>query len=118
MTSALTPDHPIAKHVNLHGDGVRDIALWVDDAREAFSLAVERGAKPAAQPAVLQDDDGEVIIAGIQTYGDTIHSLVERRNYRGVFLPGFHASGVQVPGRAGRTASTWTTAWATSSWAG
>ncbi len=89
LTSALAPNHPIATHVNRHGDGVRDIALWVDDAREAFSLAVERGAKPAAEPQVLRDDDGEVIIAGIHTYGDTIHSLVERRNYRGAFLPGF-----------------------------
>jgi 4-hydroxyphenylpyruvate dioxygenase len=89
LTSALAPDHPIADHVSRHGDGVRDIALWVDDAREAFSLAVERGAKPAAEPTVLRDDEGEVVIAGIHTYGDTIHSLVERRNYRGAFLPGF-----------------------------
>jgi 4-hydroxyphenylpyruvate dioxygenase len=91
LTSALTPDHPIAEHVHRHGDGVRDIALWVDDAREAFALAVERGAKPAAEPVVLRDDEGEVVIAGIHTYGDTIHSLVERKNYRGTFLPGFHA---------------------------
>jgi len=89
LTSALAPDHPIAEHVSRHGDGVRDFALWVDDAREAFSLAVERGAKPAAEPVVLRDDDGEAVIAGIHTYGDTIHSLVERRNYRGPFLPGF-----------------------------
>ncbi len=89
LTSALTPDHAIAEHVSRHGDGVRDIALWVDDAREAFTLAVERGAKPAAEPVVSGDDDGEVVIAGIHTYGDTIHSLVERRNYRGAFLPGF-----------------------------
>jgi 4-hydroxyphenylpyruvate dioxygenase len=89
LTSALTPDHPIARHVNLHGDGVRDIALWVDDAREAHALAVERGAKSAAEPAVLKDEAGEVVIAGIHTYGDTIHSLVERRNYQGQFLPGF-----------------------------
>ncbi|MDQ3223935.1 MAG: 4-hydroxyphenylpyruvate dioxygenase [Gemmatimonadota bacterium] len=91
LTSALTPDHPAAAHVALHGDGVRDIALWVDDAREAFSLAVERGARPAQQPTVLQDDAGEVVIAGIHTYGDTIHSLVERRDYKGLFLPGFQA---------------------------
>jgi 4-hydroxyphenylpyruvate dioxygenase len=89
LTSALGPDHPIADHVTRHGDGVRDIALWVDDAREAFSLAVERGAKPAAEPTVLRDDEGEVVLAGIHTYGDTIHSLVERRNYQGAFLPGF-----------------------------
>jgi 4-hydroxyphenylpyruvate dioxygenase len=89
FTSAMSPDHPITDHVNRHGDGVRDIALWVDDARRAFELAVERGAKPVAEPAVLRDNDGEVVIAGIHTYGDTIHSLVERRNYQGTFMPGF-----------------------------
>jgi 4-hydroxyphenylpyruvate dioxygenase len=89
LTSALSPDHPAAAHVALHGDGVRDIALWVDNAREAFELAVERGARPAQKPVVLKDESGEVVIAGIHTYGDTIHSLVERRNYRGAFLPGF-----------------------------
>ncbi|HEU5304982.1 MAG TPA: 4-hydroxyphenylpyruvate dioxygenase [Gemmatimonadales bacterium] len=89
LTSPLSPEHPAAAHVALHGDGVRDIALWVDDARKAFDLAVERGAKPAQQPTVLRDDNGEVVIAGIHTYGDTIHSLVERRHYSGLFLPGF-----------------------------
>jgi 4-hydroxyphenylpyruvate dioxygenase len=89
LTSALTPDHPAAAHVALHGDGVRDIALWVDDARQAFDRAVERGARPAQKPTVLRDEGGEVVIAGIPTYGDTIHSLVERRNYKGLFLPGF-----------------------------
>jgi 4-hydroxyphenylpyruvate dioxygenase len=89
LTSALAPDHPITEHVTRHGDGVRDIALWVDDARRAFALAVERGARPAAEPAVLRDENGEVVIAAIHTYGDTIHSLVERGNYRGEFLPGF-----------------------------
>jgi 4-hydroxyphenylpyruvate dioxygenase len=89
LTTPLSPDHPIAAHIHQHGDGVRDIALWVDDARQAFSLAVERGARPAQEPTVFRDDGGEVVIAGIHTYGDTIHSLVERRNYRGLFLPGF-----------------------------
>jgi 4-hydroxyphenylpyruvate dioxygenase len=91
LTSALTPEHPAAEHVARHGDGVHDIALWVDDARQAFSLAVERGARPAQKPTVLRDDAGEVVIAGIHTYGDTIHSLVERRNYTGLFVPGFQA---------------------------
>jgi 4-hydroxyphenylpyruvate dioxygenase len=89
LTSALSPDHPAGAHVALHGDGVRDIALWVDNAREAFDVAVERGAQPVQRPTVLKDESGEVVIAAIQTYGDTIHSLVERRNYRGGFLPGF-----------------------------
>jgi 4-hydroxyphenylpyruvate dioxygenase len=89
LTSALGPDGEIADHVHRHGDGVRDIALWVDDARDAFAKAVERGAVPAYEPRVLRDDDGQVIVAGIKIYGDTIHSLVERRGYRGVFMPGF-----------------------------
>lgn len=89
FTTALAPDHPIAQHVHRHGDGVRDLALWVNDARDAFQLAVERGAQPAYEPQTLRDDDGEVIAAGIRTYGDTIHSLIERRNYRGLFMPGF-----------------------------
>jgi 4-hydroxyphenylpyruvate dioxygenase len=89
LTTPLTPDHPIAAHINRHGDGVRDIALWVDDARDAFAKAVERGARAAQEPTVLRDEAGEVVIAGIETYGDTIHSLVERRNYAGTFMPGF-----------------------------
>jgi 4-hydroxyphenylpyruvate dioxygenase len=91
FTTALTPDHPVAEHVHRHGDGVRDLALWVDDARQAFAAAVGRGATPVSEPAVLRDDDGEAVVAAIRTYGDTIHSLVERRHYRGLFLPGFRA---------------------------
>jgi 4-hydroxyphenylpyruvate dioxygenase len=89
LTSAIGPDNPIADHVYRHGDGVRDIALWVDDARESFRLAVERGAKAVHEPEVLRDDHGEVIVAAIQTYGDTIHSLVQRSGYDGPFMPGF-----------------------------
>ena len=91
LTSALGPEGPIADHVRLHGDGVKDIALWVDDAREAFARAVERGAKPVRKPEGLRDEDGEVVLAAIQTYGETIHSLVERRGYDGLFIPGFQA---------------------------
>jgi 4-hydroxyphenylpyruvate dioxygenase len=89
LTSALGPDGEIADHVRKHGDGVRDIALWVDDARDAYTKAVDRGAKSAYEPRVQKDDAGEVVSAGIKIYGDTIHSLVERKNYRGVFFPGF-----------------------------
>ena len=89
LTSALGPEGPIAEHVHTHGDGVRDIALWVDDARDAYVKAVERGARSIHEPRVQKDDKGEVVVAAIGIYGDTIHSLVERRNYKGLFLPGF-----------------------------
>ncbi|MFL5581661.1 MAG: VOC family protein, partial [Gemmatimonadaceae bacterium] len=96
LTTPIKPDlsqeaREIAEHVQKHGDGVRDLALWVDDAREAFKIAVERGATPVHAPRVQKDDDGEVVVAAIKTYGETIHSLVERRNYRGLFMPGFRA---------------------------
>ena len=89
LTTALEPDHPVATHVRLHGDGVRDIALWVDDAESAYRETVLRGARGVREPEMLRDEHGQVRISAIATYGDTIHSFVERRNYRGVFLPGF-----------------------------
>lgn len=89
LTTPVVTDSPIAAHVHKHGDGVRDYALWVDDARASYETAISRGAISIHPPEVHRDDDGEVVIAAIGTYGDTIHSLVERRNYRGVFLPGF-----------------------------
>ncbi|HTE46813.1 MAG TPA: 4-hydroxyphenylpyruvate dioxygenase [Gemmatimonadaceae bacterium] len=89
LTSPLGPDGEIADHVRKHGDGVRDIALWVDDARDAYEKAVARGAESAYEPRTLTDSDGEVVTAGFRIYGDTIHSLIERTNYRGTFLPGF-----------------------------
>jgi 4-hydroxyphenylpyruvate dioxygenase len=89
LTSAQGSDGYIADHVRKHGDGVRDLALWVDDARDAYAKALERGAESAYEPRAVRDDDGEVVTAGIKIYGDTIHSLVERKNYRGTFFPGF-----------------------------
>lgn len=89
LTTSLGADAEIAEHVKKHGDGVRDIALWVDDARDAHAKAVERGAVSHQEPLVVKDDNGEVVLAAIKIYGDTIHTLVERRNYRGFFLPGF-----------------------------
>ncbi|HEX4682606.1 MAG TPA: 4-hydroxyphenylpyruvate dioxygenase [Gemmatimonadaceae bacterium] len=91
LTCPLGPDGEIADHVRQHGDGVRDIALWVDDARDAYEKAVERGAESAYEPRAARDDNGEVVTAGIRIYGDTIHSLIERRNYKGTFLPGFQS---------------------------
>jgi 4-hydroxyphenylpyruvate dioxygenase len=91
LTTPIKSDGEIADHVHRHGDGVKDIALWVDDARVAFDAAVERGAKPAREPAVSKDENGEIVTAAIHTYGETIHTLVERKNYRGLFMPGFVA---------------------------
>ncbi len=89
LTTALSTQSPIAEHVHRHGDGVKDYALWVDDARQAYATAIARGAIPIREPQRVEDADGHVVIAAIGTYGDTIHSLVERTNYRGLFLPGF-----------------------------
>lgn len=89
FTTSLNPNSDIAQHVHLHGDGVKVLALWVDDAEEAFRGTMERGAKPAAEPRTLTDEHGEVKVASIHTYGDTIHTFVERKNYSGVFMPGF-----------------------------
>jgi 4-hydroxyphenylpyruvate dioxygenase len=89
LTTALKPDTEISKHVSKHGDGVKVLALWVDDARKSFYETTSRGAEPASQPQVLKDEFGEVVVASIKTYGETIHTFVERKNYRGVFLPGF-----------------------------
>ena len=91
LSSALTPDHDIARHVHEHGDGVKVLALWVDDAAHAYHTAVSRGAKSAFAPRTLRDEQGEVVLAAIHTYGDTIHTFVERGNYQGVFLPGYEA---------------------------
>src|SRR5688572_8185806 len=91
LTTPIKAGGRIAQHIATHGDGVRDIAFWVDDARNAFRLAVERGAAPEDEPHVISDDNGEIVIASIRTYGDTIHSMIERKNYRGLFMPGFVA---------------------------
>ncbi|MCB0650927.1 MAG: 4-hydroxyphenylpyruvate dioxygenase [Saprospiraceae bacterium] len=91
LSSALTPDHYIAEHVKLHGDGVKVLALEVEDAEMAFNTAVERGAKAAIPLKVLKDEFGEVRTASIHIYGETIHTFVERKNYTGAFMPGFVA---------------------------
>ncbi len=89
LTTPLAPDHPIAASVRLHGDGVHDIALRVDDAAAAWRETTLRGARSVREPETLRDDDGEVRLAAIATYGDTIHTFVERAKYNGAFLPGF-----------------------------
>ncbi len=94
LTSPIRSEGPIADHVARHGDGVRDIALWVDDAESAFKETVKRGARPASEPREVKDDHGVYKTSAIHTYGDTIHTFVERRNYKGAFAPGFEARSV------------------------
>jgi len=91
LTSALGPGSPVAEHVALHGDGVRDVGLGVLDARRAFEAAVARGATPVAQPEELKDEHGVLRRAAIATYGDTVHSLVDRGDYTGPHAPGYVA---------------------------
>ena len=89
LTSSMDPDSDINRHLTQHGDGVKVIALWVDDATKAFEETTKRGAKPYMQPTKEEDDNGYVVKSGIHTYGDTVHIFIERSNYKGVFLPGF-----------------------------
>jgi len=91
LTTPLAPESTIADHVRSHGDGVRDIALWVDDAESAWRETTQRGAISVREPETLRDAHGEARVASIAIYGDTIHTFVERRNYQGAFLPGFAA---------------------------
>ena len=91
LTTPLRPDNEIAEHIRLHGDGVRDIALGVDDARLAWKETVRRGARSVREPFVTSDEHGSARMASIAIYGDTIHTFVERSKYRGVFLPGYAA---------------------------
>ena len=89
LTTPLTVDSPINDHLRKHGDGVKVVALWVEDARSAFEETTKRGAKPFMEPIVERDEFGEVVRSGIYTYGETVHIFVERKNYHGVFLPGY-----------------------------
>jgi 4-hydroxyphenylpyruvate dioxygenase len=89
LTTALTSDSPIGEHVKKHGDGVKVVALWVEDARQAYEETIKRGAKSYLEPIVEKDENGETVRAGIYTYGETVHMFVERKNYNGMFLPGF-----------------------------
>jgi len=89
LTTPLNSKSPINDHIVKHGDGVKIIALWVEDARKAYQETTSRGAKSYMEPTVESDEHGEVVRAGIYTYGETVHMFVERKNYNGAFLPGF-----------------------------
>jgi 4-hydroxyphenylpyruvate dioxygenase len=92
LTTPMTPDDSASEHIRKHGDGVRDIALEVDDADEAFEEAVRRGAQPAEEPHEIKDEHGAIRRGAVHTYGDTIHSLISYKDYKGPFLPGYMAA--------------------------
>jgi len=89
LTSSLEPNSYISEHVKKHGDGVKVLALWVDDATKSFQETTSRGAEAASPPQTLKDEFGQVVVSSIKTYGETIHTFVERKNYKGPFLPGY-----------------------------
>ncbi|MCX6185736.1 MAG: 4-hydroxyphenylpyruvate dioxygenase [Bacteroidetes bacterium] len=89
LTTPFDPESDIANHLRMHGDGVKVIALWVDDAYDAFDQTTKRGAVAYMQPKTIEDANGKVRMSGIHTYGDTVHVFVERKDYNGIFLPGY-----------------------------
>ncbi|MEO5642349.1 MAG: 4-hydroxyphenylpyruvate dioxygenase [Bacteroidia bacterium] len=91
LTTPLNSNSIIGEHIKKHGDGVKIIALWVEDARKSFEETTKRGAKPFMEPTIEKDEFGEVVRSGIYTYGETVHLFVERKNYKGIFLPGYKA---------------------------
>jgi 4-hydroxyphenylpyruvate dioxygenase len=92
LTTPMHPDSAIADHIYKHGDGVKAIALKVEDATSAWNETTKRGGKSFMKPTTLTDDDGELVMSGIHTYGDVVHLFIERENYRGAFMPGFRKS--------------------------
>lgn len=91
LTTPLVAGGEINEHISQHGDGVKVVALWVDDAAKSWQETTSRGAKSYFEPTISEDADGQVVFSGIHTYGDTVHIFVERSRYNGVFLPGFRA---------------------------
>lgn len=89
LTSPLKSGTDIGRHIDQHGDGVKVVALWVDDATYAYNTAIKRGAKSYMEPQVKEDNTGKIVRSGIYTYGETVHVFVERKDYSGTFMPGF-----------------------------
>ncbi|AXJ01055.1 4-hydroxyphenylpyruvate dioxygenase [Cyclonatronum proteinivorum] len=98
LTSPLTGDSEIAEHIRVHGDGVKDIAMQVKDVHKAYHESMKRGAESALEPTEFTDEHGTIIMAGIKTYGDTIHTFINRSNYNGIFFPGFKEMDYPVKG--------------------
>ncbi len=91
LTTPLRSSHEINQHLVKHGDGIKTLALWVDDVQYSFDQTTSRGAEVYFEPVTLKDNDGEVKMAGIKLYGETVHVFVERKNYKGKFMPGYEA---------------------------
>ncbi|HWC31689.1 MAG TPA: 4-hydroxyphenylpyruvate dioxygenase, partial [Actinomycetota bacterium] len=91
FTGGMAPESDVVKHVHEHGDGVKDVALRVPDATDAWEQTTKRGAESVMEPEIFEDEHGKVVRAAIKAYGDTIHSFIERENYSGPFLPGYRA---------------------------
>jgi 4-hydroxyphenylpyruvate dioxygenase len=91
LTTPIRSNNEIADHIYKHGDGVKALALRVDDAKDAWHQTTSRGARSYMEPKVIKDENGEAVISGIHTYGDTVHLFIERKNYQGTFLPGFRS---------------------------
>lgn len=91
LTSPLNSGGDINRHIDAHGDGVKTVALWVDDATKSYKETTSRGAESYFEPKNEEDENGEVVFSGIHTYGETVHVFVERSNYKGIFLPGYKA---------------------------
>lgn len=89
LTTPLMKDNEMSNHINKHGDGVKILALKVNDAASAWEETTKRGGKSYMEPIILKDENGEVVMSGIHTYGETVHLFIERRNYNGVFMPGY-----------------------------
>jgi len=92
LTSSFEPTSEISQHVAEHGDGVKVLALWVDDAKKAWEETTSRGGVSVMEPTVMKDDHGQVVVAAIKTYGNTIHKFIERKDYKGAFMPGYKAA--------------------------
>lgn len=97
LTTSLLPEGDIADHHRKHGDGVKFLSLWVDDAKSAFEETVKRGAKPYMEPTEIKDAHGNVVVSAIHTYGDTVHKFIQRSDYQGVFMPGYREPLVKIP---------------------
>jgi 4-hydroxyphenylpyruvate dioxygenase len=98
FTASLQPtDTAIGQHVLKHGDGVRDVAFLVDDARGIYEKAVSRGAKGVREPTEISDEHGSMVVASVQTYGDTVHTMVQNVNYTGIFMPGYAPTNMKEP---------------------